>query len=79
MIEEDEEPPYIGAFVVLEPIATGYRVRLEVPPGCDLSRDCPSKDEAWNAASSLWTALRLPLRNLCDHNVATKAAPISRK
>lgn len=71
--EDDAEPPCTGAFVVLEPIATGYLVRLEAPPGSDLSRSCPTKDEAWNVAASLWSALRLPLRDLKDHNVRLKS------
>jgi hypothetical protein len=71
VIEADPEPPYDGAFVVVEPmLPTGYRVRLDVPPGCELSRSCESKDEAWHVASSLWRALRLPLHDLTVGNVA---------
>jgi hypothetical protein len=68
--EDDLEPPYSGAFVIVEPVPTGYRVRLDVPPGCELSRSCESKDEAWHVASSLWRALRLPLHDRTVGNVA---------
>jgi hypothetical protein len=70
VIEADPEPPYDGPFVIVEPVSTGYRVRLDVPPGCELSRSCESKDEAWHVASSLWRALRLPLHDLTVGNVA---------
>jgi hypothetical protein len=78
-MQDDPEEPYQGAFVVLEPISTGYRVRLDVPPGCDLCRSCESKDEAWHVASSLWRALRLPLHDRTVGNVARNADPEPRK
>lgn len=73
MTEANEEPPYDGAFVVIEPIPVGYRVRLELPPGCDLSRACPSKDEAWLWAQCLWSTFKLPIRDFTNGMVARGA------
>jgi hypothetical protein len=70
---DDPEPPYQGAIVTVEPVPTGYRVRLDVPPGCELSRACHSKDEAWSVASALWSALRLPVNDLTDGQHARNA------
>lgn len=77
MTEEPEH--YGGAFVVVEPVATGYRVRVELPPGCDLSRTCESKDEAWSWAACVWSAFRLPLRDMTDANTARQPVPGFRK
>jgi hypothetical protein len=67
----DELEPYRGPFVVLSPDPIGYRVSIDPPPpGDDPTRTFRLKDDAWRYASDWWTALRCPLRDMTDHNVA---------
>jgi hypothetical protein len=75
-----EEPePYRGPFVVIEPDSLGYRVSVDPPNASHLPRSYREKHDAWAYARDLWTALRAPLRDLTDHNVAKPNAATARE
>ena len=68
-----EEPePYRGPFVVLAPDPLGFRVSIEPPPieGQHCTLVLATKDDAWRAARDLWTAGKLPFRDLTESNTA---------
>lgn len=73
--EEEPEPPYSGAFVVIEPEGHCYRVETRplLPTGEGSPRTYGSKHEAFGAARDLWTAHRLPLLDLSDAKIGPRA------
>jgi hypothetical protein len=64
-----DEVHYVGPFVVLEPDAMGYCVRIEPSVGNRATRTFRGKHEAWGYARDLWTELGLLFRDLTDSNV----------
>ncbi|MGN6156265.1 MAG: hypothetical protein ACTHN4_11125 [Sphingomicrobium sp.] len=70
----EEQEPYVGPFVVIEPEPHGqYRVSIDPLTGLDLSRHFDGKDAAWSYARDLWSIFKLPLRDLTDGNTAREA------
>lgn len=62
----DKEPePYRGPFVVMSEDADGFHVTIDPPTDSEPRvHTFRAKDDAWRAASDLWTAGRLPFRDL---------------
>ncbi|MXP48437.1 hypothetical protein GRI43_13670 [Altererythrobacter luteolus] len=74
---DDEAPPrYKGPFVVIEPVGFAYTVSINPAPasGVGAPRTFGSKHEAFGAARDLWTANRLPLRDMTLGQVAAHSA-----
>lgn len=71
-MRDDESETYTGPFVVMSDDADGFHVSVEPPPtGCEpCILTFASKDEAWRAARDLWTAGKLPFRDLTVGNTA---------
>ena len=74
--EESPEPPYSGAYVVIEPEGLSYCVEVDPPlPGGEGSRRTyGSKHEAFGAARDLWTAHRLPVLDKTNPKVVDHRA-----
>jgi hypothetical protein len=71
----DAPEPYRGPFVVLQPDPLGYRVSIDPPIDDVHARTYREKHDAWGYARDLWTALKLPLRDLTDGNAARPVHP----
>jgi len=70
--EEEPRPRYSGPFVCILPIGPDYEVSIQpvLPTGEGEPRTYGSKIEAFHAARDLWTAHRLPCRDLTIGDVA---------
>lgn len=69
----DDQPPYDGPFVVIAPEGLTYTVKIEpspLPSGDGEPRTYGSKHEAFGAAQALWSAHKLPCRDLTDGHVS---------